>query len=233
MPIMGSLTEELFDLASEYESMLQKGVGLSGEDRHFFIRGRLSELAAKLPAGWSPARVLDFGCGVGTATDQLATIFRNAVVVGVDMAERAIVYAQEHYASDRVSFTYLTALNHLAPFDLCYVNGVFHHIAPDRRDDALGLIRRSLVPGGYLAIFENNPWNPGTRMVMNRIPFDRDAVPLPPPELKSLVRQAGFRPCQGLRFLFYFPRVLAALRFTEPFLVHVPLGAQYYCLAQR
>jgi SAM-dependent methyltransferase len=225
--------EELFDLASEYETMLQSGVGLSGEDRYFFILGRVRELAARLPAGWSPSRVLDFGCGIGTATDHLATVFRTSTVVGVDLAEKAISYARERYGSARVTFEHLSALRDLAPFDLCYVNGVFHHIASQNRAEALALIRSSLAPGGYLALFENNPWNPGTRMVMSRIPFDRDAIPIAPPELKSLVIEAGFRPCQGLRFLFYFPRALAVLRVTEPLLVHVPLGAQYYCLAQR
>ena len=210
--------------------MLQSGVGLSGEDRYFFILGRVRELAARLPEGWNPARVLDFGCGIGTATDHLATVFRTSTVVGVDLAEKAISYARERYGSARVTFEHLSGLRDLAPFDLCYVNGVFHHIASQNRAEALALIRSSLAPGGYL---ENNPWNPGTRMVMSRIPFDRDAVPIAPPELKSLVIEAGFRPCQGLRFLFYFPRALAVFRVTEPLLVHVPLGAQYYCLAQR
>jgi SAM-dependent methyltransferase len=213
--------------------MLQSGVGLSGEDRRFFILGRVRELIARLPAGWSPSRVLDFGCGIGTATDHLATVFPTSPVVGVDLAEKAISYARERYGSDRVKFEHLSVLRNLPRFDLCYVNGVFHHIASENRAEALALIRNSLAPGGYLALFENNPWNPGTRMVMNRIRFDRDAIPIAPPALKSLVIEAGFRPCQGLRFLFYFPRALAAFRFTEPLLVHVPLGAQYYCLAQR
>lgn len=48
------------------------------------------------------------------------------------------------------------------------------------------LVRRSLRPGGVFAFWEINPWNPGTRHVMSRIPFDRDAIMLTPPEARWL-----------------------------------------------
>ena len=38
----------------------------------------------------------------------------------------------------------------------------------------------ALLTGGVLALFENNPWNPGTRLVMKRIPFDRNAQTISP-----------------------------------------------------
>jgi SAM-dependent methyltransferase len=113
------------------------------------------------------------------------------------------------------------------------VNGVFHHIRPEDRLPALLAIRNALRPGGWLALFENNPWNPGTRLVMNRIPFDREAVPLSPPEVRRLLLTAGFRLEQAIRFLFYFPRALAVCRALEPWLVLMPLGAQYYALGRR
>ena len=69
-------------------------------------------------------------------------------------------------------------------------------------------------------------------MVMARIPFDRDAQMLSPPMTAELLQQAGF---QILRTdsLFFFPRVLKALRFSEPFLGWTRLGAQYLVLGQR
>jgi hypothetical protein len=69
-------------------------------------------------------------------------------------------------------------LPQLEPFDLCYINGVFHHIHAGERQQTLLMIRELLTQGAHLALFENNPWNPGTRMVMRRIPVDRDAIPL-------------------------------------------------------
>jgi hypothetical protein len=89
-----------------------------------------------------------------------------------------------------------------------------------------------LRPGGFFALWENNPWNPGTRWIMRRIPFDRDAIPLPPPEARRLVSSAGFA-VLGTRYCFYFPRALRALRPLERLGHGVPLGAQYCVLARK
>jgi SAM-dependent methyltransferase len=108
------------------------------------------------------------------------------------------------------------------------VNGVFHHIEPPERPAAVRAIFKSLAPGGHFALFENNPWNPGTRMVMRRIPFDRDAVTLSHLETRTLLRQGGFKISGSTRFLFYFPRFIRFMRIIEPALTGLPLGAQYY-----
>ena len=225
--------EQLFDLGEEYESMLQKGIGLSGENASFFIAGRVDDLKRQLPSGWRPARILDFGSGIGLASQYLAEAFPGSQVVGVDLSESAIAYANASNKSGRIRFESLTRLPELGLFDLCYVNGVFHHIHPKDRRQALASVHGALRSGGYFGLFENNPWNPGTRMVMSRIPFDRDAIPLPPPETRRLLIEAGFALRGRMRFLFYFPRSLRALRFTESALVNIPLGAQYYQLVQR
>ena len=100
-------------------------------------------------------------------------------------------------------------------FEVAYCNSVFHHVEPEQRLDALGYVHRSLSEGGHFAFWENNPWNPGTCLVMRRIPFDRDAKRLSPPHARRLLSRAGF---DVLRtdFLFFFPRV-------TPFLSAPPL----------
>ena len=169
----------------------------------------------------------------GYTCRHLAERFPNAEIMGVDTSANALDYAQGHYRSDRVRFRGLAELAQEGDFDLCYVNGVFHHIEPGIRNGAVQNIRRALRSGGRLALFENNPWNPGTRMVMSRIPFDRDAITLSPPEAKQLLRAGGFTQPAVSWSLFYFPRPLALFRFTEPALSHLPLGAQYCVLAAK
>ena len=225
------MSTALFDLSDQYEQMLQRGIGLSGEDRQYFIEGRVNDLKMQLP--FSPKRILDFGCGTGEASAYLAKAFPKANVVGVDTALPALAHAQRHYGSQRVSFQPVPEMTAQDEFDLCYVNGVFHHIPPAERLESVRYIFRALAPGGHFALFENNPWNPGTRLVMHRIPFDRDAIVLNPPETRRLVREGGFTADRATRFLFYFPNMLRFLRFTEPSLVHLPLGGQYYVLAQK
>jgi SAM-dependent methyltransferase len=226
------MPEQLFDLSEQYQEMLRRGIDLSGESQEYFIRGRIQRLCQKLPAEWVPKRILDFGCGTGNASRHLAEVFKGASVVGVDLSEPAVAYARQKHGSARISFHHLGTLAELAKFDLCHVNGVFHHIEPANRPAALKMIYDALHTGGHVALFENNPWNPGTRIVMSRIPFDRDAILIPPAEARRLFRESGFQ-LSSTSFLFYFPRFLAALRFTESWLVHLPLGAQYGILGVK
>ena len=227
------MPEALFDLSAEYTEMLNRGLRLSGEGQEFFIHGRLESLPSRLPPDCRPKRILDFGCGIGTATRHLSEKFRHAEIVGVDTSDKALAHATEHYGSGRVRFRPLAELAEEKDFDLCYVNGVFHHIQPDQRVRALQAIHRALRPGGHLALFENNPWNPGTRLVMSRIPFDRGAIPLSIPEARGLLRAGGFTRAARSWTLFYFPRPLAFLRPAEDALSHLPLGAQYCVLAAK
>src|SRR5579885_1785129 len=83
------MQEELFDRASDYDEMLQRGLRLSGEDKGYFIEGRLSRLAHFLPAGFTATRILDFGCGTGDTTRQLVRHFPGASVVGADVSAGA------------------------------------------------------------------------------------------------------------------------------------------------
>ena len=97
---------------------------------------------------------------------------------------------------------------------------------------ALAAIVSALRPGGVLALWENNPYNPGTRWVMRRLPFDRDAVMLRPSLTRRLVEQAGLT-VLATDYCFFFPRPLASLRPLERSLRSVPFGGQYVVFAQR
>ena len=222
------MPEQLFDRTAEYEAMLNQGIGLSGENQEFFMRGRIQDMRSQVPS--SPGRILDFGCGIGKSCAHLADVFPAASVVGADLSAVALRHARTSFGSNRVMFVEIADLPQLERFDLCYINGVFHHIPPQERHATLVMIRKLLTPGAHLALFENNPWNPGARMVMRRIPFDRDAIPLSYLEARHKVKTAGFK-VGGTRFLFYMPKALAPLRFIEPWFVKVPLGAQYCVLA--
>ena len=72
------------------------------------------------------------------------------------------------------------------------------------------------------ALWKNNPWNPGTRIVRKRIPFDRDAQTLSCREASALPQRSGFL-VQALSFHFYFPSWLKALRSFERVLTSFPI----------
>lgn len=212
--------------------MLNQGLKVSGEDKEYFIRGRIMDLSDNLPKELRVKKILDFGCGIGDTTIIFKEYFKDAEIVGTDLSTEALKYAEERFSSPDVKFIHLSEIPENY-FDLVYVNGVFHHIEPQNRIEALKKIRSSLQDGGVFSFFENNPWNPGTRIVMKRIPFDRDAQTINPVKANKLMKTAGFNRVISTRYLFYFPRILSFLRFAEKFMAKIPFGAQYEIIAQK
>jgi SAM-dependent methyltransferase len=226
------LDAEFDAYAERYEEACHRGLSLTGESREYFAETRV-----RLTANWCSdagpvRRVLDFGCGVGSAAPLLRDRFENAELLGIDNSSQSIARANETFGEEGSIFaTAFTA----ADADTCevgYCNGVFHHIPPPERGAAVRDIFAALRPGGLFALWENNPWNPGTRIVMCRIPFDRDAILLWPSETRRLLLAAGFEIVQT-SYHFYFPALLRALRPLEAALSRIPLGGQYCVLARK
>jgi SAM-dependent methyltransferase len=139
--------------------------------------------------------------------------------------------AEREHGSAGVEFAPPHEVPDLA-FDLAHTNGVFHHVEPAQRPAAISSIAAALRRGGVLAFWENNPWNPGTRLIMRRIEFDRGARLLSAPAARRLLEDGGFEVLET-DYLFIFPRALAALRPVEPRLARLPLGGQYLILARK
>lgn len=218
--------------ALNYDEALGRGIGVSGEGKEFFAKGRLEHLGRCLAQlRIKPERVLDFGCGTGSSIPYLLRLADS--VKGVDVSCDSLEVARSRFAGNRrVELEIIGNFREEGAFDLVFCNGVFHHIPVDQREAAVGIVYRALKPGGLFAFWENNPWNPGTRLVMSRIPFDRDAVTLSPPEARWLLQSHGFEIVRQ-DFHFYFPRCLSALRVFESILKRVPLGAQYQILSRK
>jgi SAM-dependent methyltransferase len=219
--------------AERYEEALAEGLSLSGESAEHFAKERVKWLADRInDLSVKPRSVLDYGCGTGASAPLLAKRLKAQTVIGLDPSPKLVERARQSYGNRS---TYFAVIDQYAPgqdIDLVFCNGVFHHIPVHERVSAVQYIFHLLRPGGLFALWENNPWNPGTRYVMSRIPFDRDAVTLTPPEGRGLLKTAGF---QVIRtdFLFIFPRALRALRWMEPFLAKFPVGAQYLVLGRK
>lgn len=226
--------ENAFDsYAAEYDVALEKGISVSGEDKEFFARSRIEFLAKQLERhAFFPQKILDFGCGTGSAIPYLLQAFPNASIVCVDVSSKSIEIAKNLHKSDRVNFALSSEDWVDGRFDLVFCNGVFHHIPVQIRKDALSDIWNALVGSGFFSFWENNPWNPGTRIVMSRIPFDRDAQTISPYAAKQLLREANFHVID-IFSCFYFPRILSALRKYEKYLNKFPLGAQYLVLGKK
>lgn len=226
--------EPLFDgHAGCYDEEMAAALSPTGEDKEYFARARISWLRRRLDAAGARAqRVLDFGCGTGSATPYLFDVLGVSSVHGVDVSPQSLELASKRWGSPRASFSLLTSDRSAVPCDIAFCNGVFHHIPVADRAKAVTSVSDALEPGGWFALWENSPWNPGTRYVMSRCAFDRDAVLLSPPETRRLLRAHGFDIVRT-DFLFIFPNQLRALRWTEPLVSRLPLGGQYQVLCRK
>jgi SAM-dependent methyltransferase len=229
-----TIQEPGFDAFSEdYDAALAQGLSVSGEDKNYFANGRIAWLAKCLrELQERPQRLMDFGCGVGSAVPFMLDLITAESILGVDVSIKSLEMARQTWDSERTQFLPFIEYQPQAQIDLVFCNGVFHHIPLKERASKVEYIYRSLRPGGLLAFWENNPWNPGTRYVMSRIPFDRDAITLTPTEARDMLQAGGF---EILRtdFLFIFPRMLSWFRGLEPFVSQLPFGAQYQLLCRK
>ena len=225
---------DLFDqYAASYEEALTSALAPSGEGREYFAEGRVAWLrrcVAELRQ--SPKAVLDFGCGDGATTPLLLQALNADSAVGVDVSAKSLEVARKRYAREDTRYETISEFQASGAIDLVYCNGVFHHILPAQRREALALVHRALRQGGLFSLWENNPWSLATRYVISRCAFDRDAIPLSAPEARRLLRNGGF---EVLRtdYRFIFPRALRALRKIEDIVCRAPLGTQYQILARK
>jgi SAM-dependent methyltransferase len=219
--------------ADNYDEALNRGLSVSGEDKNYFAQKRVAWLAGCLRQfDVQPQAVLDFGCGTGSATPYFLDLLQPRRVVGIDTSAASVQQARETYGSEQVQFYVVDQQPLDGQMDLAFCNGVFHHIPPKDRAEAVRHVYTALRPGGWFGFWENNPWNPGTRYVMSRIPFDREAITLSPPGAKALLRAGGFEIVRT-DFLFIFPRLLRWFRVAEPWVSRLPFGAQYQVLCRK
>jgi SAM-dependent methyltransferase len=221
------------EYATDYDLALHQGLSVTGEDKLYFARGRIDWLARCLRRlGEHPETAMDFGCGTGSSVRYLLELIGSQSVLGLDVSDKSLEVARRESDPQRARFGLLQQYEPKAEIDLAFCNGVFHHVPVAKRPATMAYIYNSLRSGGLFALWENNPWNPGTRYVMSRIPFDRDAITLSAPEARRLAQAAGFEIVRT-DFLFIFPKPLHWLRGLEPLLARTPLGAQYQILCRK
>ncbi|MGH8250236.1 MAG: class I SAM-dependent methyltransferase [Steroidobacteraceae bacterium] len=228
------MTRPEFDrYAESYAELHRDNIRITGEEPDYFARYKVRH-AARLAGTTLPVgRVLDFGCGTGNSTVFLPHYFPGCEIVGVDVSSACLDVARER-TGDGVSFRSVDGDR--IPFDdgyfgLVLVSCVLHHVPRAEHDNVLREIRRVLAPDGLLTVYEHNPWNPLTAHAVRTCKFDESAEMIAARPLKTAILRAGFRDA-ATHFIVFFPGFLRFLRWLEPLLAWLPLGAQY-CVSAR
>ncbi len=205
--------------ADEYHTLHAQSITASGESTEYFARYKLDCLhRMSLPAD---GPVLDYGCGIGNVTEQLVRSFTN--VHAYDPSGKSLAVARQR-APTATFYENADALPD-GKFEAIILSGVLHHVPPSERVALMSGLRAKLAPSGRVVVFEHNPLNPLTRRVVKNCAFDDDAILLWPWEAKRLLGAAGFRTV-ALDYIVFFPHALAKLRWLEPKLGWLLLGAQ-------
>lgn len=223
---------EFNKFAKSYDELLNKSLKISGENHEYYSDKRICHFInyASNKENFEFNSLLDFGCGIGNFYNSVLSNIPNIDYLGVDVSSESIIIARNKFGSNR--FKQISEYEPNNNFSSIYSNGVFHHIKPKLREEALNYIYNSLMSNGFFSFWENNPLNLGTRYIMSQNPFDKDAHLVSPRKAKELLKQVGFN-IVSTNYYFYFPRFLNLLRRFEFMLKKIPLGAQYNIIATK
>jgi ubiquinone/menaquinone biosynthesis C-methylase UbiE len=217
-----------------YSDKVNEAIGFSGLKVDFFTRAKAEELLRLIAkhggVAAERASVLDVGCGVGNYHALLGPRF--SALSGVDVSTACIDEARRsHPGVTYESFDGTSLPFPDASFDVAFAICVFHHVPLADRPKLTADIRRVLKPGGMMVIFEHNPLNPLTLLVVNRCEFDKDAILLRAGQSESLLTEAGFKDAFS-RYILAIPADAPLARKVDAALSGLPVGAQYYTLGK-
>lgn len=223
---------EFDEYARDYERLLKDPIRerfASGSDFFHWRKWILLQRVLK-NAGLSAENLswLDIGCGKGELLQFGAPAFREAW--GCDPSAemlRACVGAHTRLQTDsRLPFDDES-------FDVVTAACVYHHLSAADRPVLTAEARRVLRKGGFFVIFEHNPWNPATRLIVSRTPVDADAELLTARACRRLLREAGLSKPDTAYYLFVPERLFRAASGIESALEKVPFGGQYAVWGRR
>lgn len=224
--------ESEFDrLAEDYDQILKADLGAMGDDLSVFAKYKV-KLAHKLFSR-SPERLLEFGCGIGRNFPHLNRYFPGAAISGCDSSIKSVEVAQAWFANNRffLSDTVPAFLRDAEQYDACFIACVMHHIPKQEWTQWLDAVRQRLRPDGEILIFEHNLYNPLVKRIVTKSPIDANANFLHKADLCGLLRESGYSVILS-GYTMFFPIRNALLTKFEWWLQRVPLGGQYFVLAQ-
>lgn len=230
---LDSVAATFDDVSAAYAKEINTAMAFSGLDVDRFAKAkaeRLIELARTEIGDPATLTVLDLGCGVGTFHRHLEGAFRE--LHGLDVSASSIDLAR----AANPGCTYAVYDGSVAPygngtFDLVFAACVIHHVPPENWSRFAAEMHRILRPGGLAVVFEHNPFNPLTRLVVSRCEFDEDAVLLSPRTLTRLMDGAGFKEVKS-RSIFTVPPLSPVFTRIDKLFASLPFGAQHELTAR-
>jgi len=223
------------EFSKNYKEIINKNIKISGESLDYFSEYKIRVLDKFFSRNRLDKRIklLDLGCGTGELERFIFSYFPKASVCGVDPSHDCI--KEVKYKNKKGHFLVGDSSN--IPFKSKYFNAVllscvFHHIPVDKREGTLKEIHRVLKKGGWLFIFEHNPFNPLTRKVVKSCVFDKDIDLITKKRCLIELKNQGFSIVEA-KYIVFFTKTFKCFRRLESKLGKLFLGAQYFVAAKR
>jgi 2-polyprenyl-3-methyl-5-hydroxy-6-metoxy-1,4-benzoquinol methylase len=223
------MAAEFDRFAREYKDVLDRSTAFSGESSEYFCQYKANYVNRLLGSSDRP-KILDYGCGIGALSNELSKLRPSAKLHGFDVSEDSLSQVDAPLRSQGVFTSHKDDLHH--DYDLIVISNVMHHIPLEDRQNTISELAARLRTSGRLVVFEHNPINPLTRLVVAKCPFDENAVLLRPKELKGYFTQARLDAVRR-DYIVFFPKMLSLFRPAEPLLGWCPAGAQYALVGAR
>ncbi len=219
---------------TSYEKMLDRNYSMVGESSETMIRRKADTLRQALDDYLPGARlkILDFGCGVGLFEKVLKDWPRLQSLTGMDMCPVSIQEARK-----AGNGRFLLGQGREMPFRDGEFDGLFtastlHHVEVPDRPQVVREMARVIRPGGFVGVFEHNPYNPVTRFFVHICPIDKGVTLVKPGRLRVLLKEAGLEVLET-RYVIFFPTFLKPLCEREHALRAWPVGTQYLMIARK
>jgi len=236
----------IFDrVARDYEKIHNRSLppGVHSDE---FVSQKAESIAQWITEGYRDKEFcyLDFGCGNGRLFKSLAEFPALKPMVeqgrlrlfGFDTSLESLREAKTLAGPHEVCLVNdLKDLPREVRFDLVVSCNVFHHIAPTERAAAARALRVRMKPGARFVIWEHNPLNPFTRLIVKACPFDKDARLLTYGAAKALFEAHAFRHARYAYVNVFPPRWQRSALFSvvEKKLASHPVGAQYWVMFEK
>ena len=214
--------------SASYREHVQRSIGFLGQDHEFFVShkvGHLLRLSRRWVGDPRERSVLDVGCGVGLIDRHLTGAFRR--VQGVDVSAESLAVASESNPGVRYDlYDGRTLPFDDGSFDVTFAAGVLHHDAVAERAAFIREMARATARNGLAVVFEHNPYNPLTRLAVDRCPFDEGVIL---PSRRATIRlfeTAGLRLIEN-PYVLFAPWTFPGSAAMERALRWAPFGAQF------
>ena len=217
--------------AEDFETQIDRSIAFSGLTERYFTECKaehILELIRGSIGAAETANVLDVGCGTGRLHGFLNS--RVGGISGTDVSQDCLDRASnEQPEAEYRLFDGRRLPFNGAAYDISFAVNVFHHVRPADRQVIVNEMARVTRPGGVVAIFEHNPFNPLTRLSVARCEFDADAVLLTSGESRRLIREAGCAEVAS-RYITFLPVAPRRALLVDRAAQVVALGSAIFCI---